>query len=118
MTDEVIETLDQIEIPYTSQDISQKLDIVASHATKNEIATFARRRKSIERFIDVKISPLENELLDINAKLQPLYDELKALRDDMVNICVHPRDLLIYKDSYIECKFCGAVLGVPNKVQE
>lgn len=93
---------------------TKMLDVIASHATKNEIATFARRRKSIEKFIDSKINPLENEILDINAKLEPLYDELKALREDMVDICVHPRDLLILKDGYIECKFCGAKLGVPN----
>lgn len=103
---------DHVEVD--NERFNKMLDAISGHATKNEIATFARRRKSIEKFIDSKINPLENEILEINAKLQPLYDELKALREDMVAICVHPRDMLILKDGYIECKFCMAKMGVPN----
>lgn len=108
--------LEQIEnnIEVDNERFGKMLDAISTHATKNEIATFARRRKSIEKFIDSKINPLENEILEINAKLQPLYDELKALREDMVAICVHPRDMLILKESYVHCKFCDAKMGVPN----
>lgn len=110
MTEET--QLDAVEV--VEARIEKMLDTISSHATKNEIATFARRRKSIEKFIDTKINPLENQIFEINAQLQPLYDELKALRDDMVDICVHPRDLLVFNNGVITCKFCEAKLGVPN----
>lgn len=93
---------------------NKMLDIISNHPTKNEIATFARRRKSIEKFIDSKINPLENEIFEINAKLETCYDELKQMREEMVSICVHPRDLLIFKDDHVLCKFCNVRLGVPK----
>lgn len=94
--------------------IQEAIKIVASHATKGEIAAWNRKRKAIERLITNNISVLEDKIIEANALLIPLYDNLNTLRTEMVQFCVHPTDLLIYKDGHIHCKFCNAVLGVPN----
>lgn len=94
------------------------LQTVAAHATKGEIAAWNRKRKSIERLIGTHIQPIEDKILELNAQLIPLYDQLQAQRTEMVEFCVHPIDMLIYKDDHVECKFCMARLGVPNVKRE
>ena len=94
--------------------IQAAIKVVANHATKGEIAAWNRKRKSIERLITAHISPLEEKIIEINAELRPMYDQLNTLRAEMVQYCVHPIDLLLYKEGHIHCKFCNAILGVPH----
>lgn len=95
--------------------IQAVLATIASHAVKGEIAAWNRKRKSIERIITNNIGPLEDKIIELNAQLLPLYDQLKTMRKEMVEFCIHPIDMLIYKDDHVECKFCEACLAVPKK---
>jgi hypothetical protein len=94
------------------------LDIIAGHAVKGEVAAWTRKRKSIERIIATNIRPLEDQIIELNAKLQPLYDQLKTMRQEMVEFCIHPIDMLVEHEDHVLCKFCDARLAVPKKFVE
>lgn len=98
-----------------SQDGRDVLEAIASHANKGEIAAWNRKRKAIERIIEVHIRPLEDKLLELNAELIPHYDKLTEMRNEMTEFCVHPIDMLIHIEGYVHCKFCNAKLAVPVK---
>ena len=63
-----------------------------------------------------KLTPMENKIIELRAKMQPIYDDVSVLRKDMVDECIHPFDLLIHKGTYVDCKFCGKKLAVKNQV--
>lgn len=89
------------------------LQAISNHANKNEIAGWNRKRKAIERVIETHIRPLEDKIMELNAQLMPLYDQLNKMRGELTEFCVHPIDMLIYKDGHVVCKFCSAKLNVP-----
>lgn len=105
-------------ISQDTKDTRILLETISNHANKTEIATWNRKRKAIERVIEVHIRPLEDKILELNGALLPHYDQLNKLRTDLVKFCVHPIDMLIFKDTHIECKFCMAKLAVPIKPKE
>lgn len=94
------------------------LETIASHAIKGEVAAWVRKRKSIERIVENSIRPLEDEIIKLNTQLQPLYDQLKTMRAEMVEFCIHPIDMLVIMDDHVLCKFCDARMAVPKKVTE
>lgn len=87
---------------------------ISAHAIKGEVAAWSRKRKSIERVITTNIRPLEDKIIEVNAQLMPLYDQLKTMRAEMVEFCIHPIDMLIYNEDHVLCKFCDRKLNVPN----
>jgi DNA mismatch repair ATPase MutS len=87
---------------------------ISSHAIKGEVAAWSRKRKSIERVITTNIRPLEDKIIEANAALIPLYDQITTMRAEMVEFCIHPIDMLIYKEDHVECKFCNRKLNVPT----
>jgi hypothetical protein len=98
--------------PYDAERAAK--EAIAGHANKSETAAWTRKRKSIERLIETKISPLEDKIMELNGQLMPLYDQLAELRTEMVEYCIHPIDMLIAHDGVIVCKFCDAKMAVPK----
>ena len=94
--------------------IAAVFQAVSSHAIKGEVAAWSRKRKSIERVITTNIRPLEDKIIEVNSQLIPLYDQLKTMRAEMVEFCIHPIDMLAYVVDHVECRFCSAKLNVPN----
>jgi len=89
------------------------LNTISNHATKSEKTSWNRKRRNIEGFVD-EIRPYEEKMLLLQKEMEPLYDKISKLRKDMVDSCIHPFDLLIYKDDHIECKFCETKLSLPK----
>lgn len=98
----------------TNQQIQSVFQAISSHAIKGEVAAWNRKRKSIERVITTNIRPLEDKIIEVNAQLIPLYDQLHQMRSEMVDFCIHPIDMLTYKEDHVECKFCTRKLNVPS----
>lgn len=96
--------------------IQAVLATIAGHAVKGEIAAWNRKRKSIERIVGNNIRPIEDQIIEANAKLLPLYDQLKTMRNEMVEFCIHPIDMMVHKGDHVECKFCSAKMAVPTKM--
>lgn len=89
-------------------------DNISNFAPRSEKNAWARKRHVIEALVD-EVRPIEDEILVLSNKAQPIYDKIAILRKEMVDSCVHPFDMLVYKGNHIHCKFCDTKLSIPNK---
>ena len=104
-------------MPHLCETVTEnQLAAVVRQKTKNEKLAWQRKLKRMEVLID-QLRPLEDEILKIMERKLPIMDDVAALRAEMVKECVHPRDLLLHKGGWIECKFCNAKLSIPTDSQ-
>lgn len=106
-----LENLNVISIDNTKHD--RDLKIVANIKDKNEKLAWTRRQKKIEEMVE-EMRPIEDEILALVARRQEYLDKIQALRKKMVKECIHPRNSLVHKGTYIECKFCNSKLSIPR----
>ena len=93
--------------------VRQILETVANTAGRSEKTSWFRKLDNMQKLMD-KLKPLEEQIIELNAQKMPIVDQITELRDVMVNECVHPTDYLIFKGSYIDCKFCNRKLSLPR----
>lgn len=91
---------------------------VANHATRSEKTAWARKRTNLENFVRMKVNPIEEHIRDTQASLVPLYDEVKNMRKEMVDSCIHPFNMLVVDGDYCICRFCNKKLAKPIIVGE
>lgn len=87
---------------------------VANIKDKNEKLSWTRRQKKIEEMV-LEMRPIEDEILALVAKRQVVLDKIGLLRKQMVKECIHPKNSLVHKSTYIDCKFCNAKLSIPRE---
>ncbi len=90
---------------------NKQLNEVAKHADKNQRLAWRRKKARIDQLIE-RLQPLQEERLKLIMQMQPVMDEIEAVRQDMVKECIHPLDHLVHKGSHIECKFCNVKLKI------
>ena len=90
------------------------LKVVSNIKDKNEKLSWTRRQKKIEQMVE-EMRPLEDQILALNAERQVILDKIQDLRRQMVKECIHPKNSLVHKGTYIECKFCNAKLSIPRE---
>lgn len=97
-------------------EIRRLLESVAGHATRSEKTSWERKRTNMEKLVK-QLRPLEDKIMEIRAKMQPIYDEITELRQLMVEECIHPFDMLIYDEATqtVTCKFCEKKLKPVEK---
>lgn len=100
MTDSLIEREDQ-------------LNFIANHVTRSDKMSWERKYKNMQKELD-KLRPVEDQLLELQAKKQKFIDVVTEIRLKMVEECIHPREYLIHNGDHIVCKFCEKRLGLPN----
>lgn len=86
---------------------------IADGPNRSEKVSWNRKMDNMVKLM-TKLAPIEEEIIDLQAKKIPIYDEIQELRLLMVNECVHPYDYLEVKDDHVLCKFCGKKLSKPN----
>lgn len=86
---------------------------IANGPERAEKVSWNRKMANLEALYD-KIQPLEDEILDLISKKQPIYDEMQAIRVVMVDECIHPFDQLEVKEGHAQCKFCNRKLKLLN----
>ena len=86
---------------------SELLESIANFSDRNSKMAWERKMSRMQRLLQ-KIQPIEEEIIKLQAKKVPIYDEIQSIREDMVRECIHPFDYLIEKDGYVYCKFCEA----------
>ena len=90
------------------------LESIANHANRSEKTAWKRKLKNMEGLLD-ELHPIEEKILTILAEeKQPMLDKIAELRSIMVKECIHPYEHLIKKDGFVECKFCGKKMRVPD----
>jgi hypothetical protein len=91
-----------------------KFESIANHANRSEKTAWKRKLNNMEGLLD-KLKPIEEKILTIIAdEKQPVLDEIAELRAIMVKDCVHPYEHLVEKEDFVECKFCGRRIKVPD----
>lgn len=81
---------------------------------KNEKLSWTRRQKKMELMVE-EMQPLDEGIIKLQADRQVYLDKILELRKQMVKECIHPRNSLVHKVSFIECKFCSAKLSIPKE---
>lgn len=102
--------------PVIAEKDKQERDLknVANIKDKNEKLSWTRRQKKIEEMV-IEMQPIEDQILALTAQRQEVLDKIQVLRKQMVKECIHPKNSLVHKETYIECKFCNAKLSIPRE---
>lgn len=82
---------------------------IANGPKRAEKVSWNRKKANLEAVVE-KIRPIEDKILDLIAKKQPLLDEIQEIRTQMIDECVHPFDYLEVKEDHVLCKFCNRKL--------
>lgn len=56
----------------------------------------------LQEKMDILISQID--LLE--SKKIPILEEVQTLRAEMLKLCIHPKKMLVVKETHILCKFC------------
>lgn len=95
----------------------QQLEDVSKHSDKNERLSWNRKKQKMQGFIK-ELEPIQEEMLKLIQKKQPILDKIEELRAVMVKECIHPIDYLAHKETHIECKFCNSKIRIFNDNRE
>lgn len=99
-----------------SKEMMQRhIDAIATHQHKNTRLAWKRKQDKMSALIE-KAAEVEQEILQLVLKKQPIMDEIQMLRAEMVKECIHPKDHLAHHGTYLVCRFCERKLSIPRLV--
>jgi hypothetical protein len=105
------ETVDQARVRRTVETISNA-------ATRSEKVSWDRKMDNMVKLLTT-LRPIEEQIVDLMAQKQPIFDKIAELRTDMVDDCIHPFTHLLFKRTdegeVVQCKFCQRTFRVPAK---
>ena len=91
---------------------------IAASFSVAERNKWKRRHEAITPLI-TEVQRLEKKIIDLQARCQPMYDEIAGIRAEMVDMCVHDKQyLVIMDDGVVECKFCNKRIRIINDLGE
>ena len=94
---------------------------ITKHSVINDRIAFQRRLTNLETYIQNQVNPVEEEVLLIREKLIPLYDTVRAMRDDAKQHCTHPEEYLNdisepdADTTTVVCTFCESTFHIPKQ---
>lgn len=91
----------------------QQLETISDFATRNEKVSWDRKMNNMVSLLS-QLTPIEEAILELTAKKNPILDQIAALRTVMVEECVHPYTHLVHKVTHAECKFCNKRISLPS----
>ena len=94
--------------------VRQMLESVANNADRSEKTSWNRKMDNMVKLL-AQLTPLADQILELEAQKLPILDEIQKLRLVMVNECIHPYDHLTFFEDHITCKFCNKRLSVPKE---
>lgn len=86
---------------------------ISNVANRSEKTSWNRKMDNMVKLL-AALRPIEDQIIDLQAKKIPLFDEIQVLRKQMVNECIHPFEYLLVKETCVECKFCEKRMSVPK----
>jgi DNA-binding protein H-NS len=92
--------------PLSKEQLEEDLKVIHKNTDKNEKLAWVRKRKRLEEVVQKELQPIEDQIIDLINKKQPVIQEINDLRKVMIKDCVHPEDYLVHHGAHIECKFC------------
>lgn len=92
----------------TDQDI---ITTINSVATKSEKNAWMRQYRNLQKLLKT-LEPIEDKILELQVKKQPIIDSIMKLRNSMLQLCIHPAEYLTVHEGIAICKFCNKKLRV------
>lgn len=86
---------------------------ISNAANRSEKTSWNRKMDNMVKLL-AALRPIEDQIIELQAKKIPLFDEIQLLRIQMVKECIHPFEYLIVKDTHVSCKFCEKNLSIPK----
>jgi len=101
----------------SEKDKKERLDIelITKKISKNDKLNWKRSYDKMHRILVTELQPLEEQIINLQVLKIPVFDKITEIRNKLVNECIHPKDMLIHKGNYIECKFCGSKITIQSK---
>ncbi len=78
---------------------------IANNANRSEKTSWNRKMDNMVRLL-AELQPIEEQIVELEAKKLPIFDEIQELRTQMVQDCVHPYEYLLIENNVAKCKFC------------
>lgn len=120
----------KVEQETTEQSLSRRIkEEISNVANRSEKTSWNRKMDNMVKLL-AALSPIEQQIIELQAKKIPLFDEIQAMRATMVSECIHPFEYLTihnehtfgtlaveskpYDPSYVRCKFCDRKFSLPK----
>ena len=88
-------------------------EAVSNVANRSDKTSWNRKMDNMVKLL-ARLRPIEQQILDLQAEKMPIMDDITALRQTMINECVHPFEYLVDKETHVECKFCNKRISIPR----
>ena len=92
-------------------------ETIANTSDRSEKTSWNRKMDNMVKLF-AKLRPIEERIIDLQAKKMPIFDDVQELREVMVKECVHPYQYLVLHDDHVVCKFCNKRIQVPHEYAE
>lgn len=99
----------------TDQQIRERkiFEAISNFFDRSEKTSWNRKMDNMVKLI-AKMRPLEDQILALQHRKMPIFDQVQELRELMVAECIHPYQHLVFKEDHVLCKFCNRNIGIPD----
>lgn len=98
--------------------IRRAIETISNAASRSEKVSWDRKMDNMVKLL-ARLRPIEEKIIALMAQKQPIFDEIAALRKEMVDNCTHPAAHLLAKETeegkIIQCKFCFRIFRPTGK---
>ncbi|MNC03489.1 hypothetical protein D3C75_508970 [compost metagenome] len=77
------ETQQEMEVRKAREEIS-------NHATRSEKVSWERQYGNMQKLLEEKLQPIEDQILKLIGEKNKVFDEIVVLRDELIRDCIHP----------------------------
>lgn len=86
---------------------------ISNNANRSEKTSWNRKMDNMVKLL-AEIHPIEEQIIALNEKKIPIFDQIQDLRKQMVQDCVHPYEYVLVEVDHARCKFCERKISLPN----
>jgi hypothetical protein len=86
---------------------------ISNTANRSDKVSWNRKLDNMIKLV-AQVNRLQEQIQDLEEEKEPIVDQIAALRQVMVNECVHPFDQIVVEENHSLCKFCGKKIVVVN----
>lgn len=92
-------------------------EAISNYPDRSDKTSWQRKMTNLEKLV-AELQPIEDVLLDFNARKTVIIDKITELRREMVENCLHPYETLVLHDDHVICKFCNRRMSIPNEYRQ
>ena len=99
----------------SDQQIRQRkiFEAISNFSDRSEKTSWNRKMDNMVKLI-ARMRPIEDQILALQHRKMPIFDDVQELRELMVAECVHPYQHLVLNEDHVLCKFCNRNIGLPD----